>query len=352
MQLVIFFLRSILRTLIQIISMCILNVHILEVAREFFALWHSKWKQTSTKILIFQKKKFRSLQRHKICLLVVWNVRDYNVYDALYAYGLHTFAFAYVFVIMLKNIESHFQRAGLSICSCLPNHLHSNEDCAFSMGNCIERPEMRNEQNTFALFKNGQILVHIHVHCFGFSSAAVHRRTKHSSFSISRRNSDAFAWLKSIFAFSSMLLPHTLSLRSPFVSRSKFGGLCKWFWLCHSVWQFDLYSFWKSFSFACMFACLYIISAESKSQQMSEFNIRSANTLNNLRTTILGTLLISTIAIMDGNEWQFSCLTNNLLEERSTNIGDGIDNDFRIIVFSLSFGSSWQSFGPLTLMAK
>lgn len=54
MQLVIFFLRSILRTLIQIISMCILNVHILEVAREFFALWHSKWKQTSTKILIFQ----------------------------------------------------------------------------------------------------------------------------------------------------------------------------------------------------------------------------------------------------------------------------------------------------------
>lgn len=89
-----------------------------------------------------------------------------------------------------------------------------------------------------------------------------------------------------------------------------------------------------------MFACLYIISAGSKSQQMSEFNIRSANALNNLRTTILGTLLISTIAIMDGNEWQFSCLTNNLLEERSTNIGDGIDNDFRIIVFSLSFGSS------------
>lgn len=210
------------------------------------------------------KKKIRSLQRHKICLLVVWNVRDYNVYDALYAYGLHTFAFAYVFVIMLKNIESHFQRAALSICSCLPNHLHSNEDCAFSMGNCIERPEMRNEQNTFALFKNGQILVHIHVHCFGFSSAAVHRRTKHSSFSISRRNSDAFAWLKSIFAFSSMLLPHTLSLRSPFVSRSKFGGLCKWFWLCHSVWQFDLYSFWKSFSFACMFACLFVYNLSGK----------------------------------------------------------------------------------------
>lgn len=84
----------------------------------------------------------------------------------------------------------------------------------------------------------------------------------------------------------------------------------------------------------CLLVCLYIISAGSKSQQMSEFNIRSANALNNLRTTILGTLLISTIAIMDGNEWQFSCLTNNLLEEHSTNTADGIDNDFRIIVFS------------------
>lgn len=89
-----------------------------------------------------------------------------------------------------------------------------------------------------------------------------------------------------------------------------------------------------------LFVYLYIISTGSKSQQKSEFNIRLANALNNLRTAILGRLLISTIAIMSGNEWQFSCLTNNLLEERSTHIGDGIDNDFRIIVFFPRLGSS------------
>lgn len=94
---------------------------------------------------------------------------------------------------------------------------------------------------------------------------------------------------------------------------------------------------------------------------MSEFNIRLAEALNNLRATILGTLLIWTIAIMLWNSQPFSWMFNESsiewehlqLTERSTNIGDGIDNDFRIIfVFFSSSSPSWQSFGPLTLMVK
>lgn len=91
----------------------------------------------------------------RICLVVVWNVRDYNVYDALYAYGLHKFA--YVFVIMFENIGA-ISKLGLSICSCLPNHLHSNENCIFE-GKLYRRPREREKQKHVALFKNEQILM-------------------------------------------------------------------------------------------------------------------------------------------------------------------------------------------------
>lgn len=176
--------------------------------REFFAL---VWKLTSTKILIF------SSQRHKICLLVVWNVRDYNVYDALYAYALHTFAFAYVFVIMLKNIESHFQslvcRFPVYQTICIRMRIvHFRWEIVYRTTRAeewITRLRCSKMGKFWFISDERYNAMRWDVHCFCFSSATAHRCTKHSSFSVSRRNSNAFAWLKSIFAFSCMLRPHS-----------------------------------------------------------------------------------------------------------------------------------------------
>lgn len=152
-------------------------------------------------------------------------------------------------------------------------------------------------------------------------------------FGLNRPDSNAFIWLKSIFS-SKLSLFHSVD-RFGFMQMDLIVSLTVtiWFVFVSKIIQFCLFIC----LFASVFHCVRIISTPSKSQQMSKFNIRLANALNNLRATILGTLLISTIAIMIGNAQPFSCLTNKSIERTFNNIGDGIDNDFRIIVFCWLF---------------
>lgn len=226
----------------------------------------------------------------------------------------------------VRKISRAISKFGLSICSCLPKPFAFKCGIVFSMGNCVVVSKDQKEKHTrLHCSKMSKILIHfcherynamvvvviakqfclvLFLLCCFFLlphtniKSHAEKDTQHSNFSIvssifrphnRHQNFYCIHMIKIDFAFSFMIsasLSSSLALRIDLV-------LCKWIWLCHSLWQFDLYIRFDNHSvlFVCLLACLYkIISMGSKSQQMSKFNIRLVNALNNLRATIFGTL--------------------------------------------------------------
>lgn len=182
----------------------------------FSSLAQSKWWQASTSKFRFSNFFLCPCRDTKFACLLS-EMSEITMFTMRYMHMVCQFAHICICICIRNHVQKYrepFPEFGcVDLFLCLPNHLHSNEDCAFSMGNCIESPEKTVEyKNTFALFKNGQILVHISsvgrynampcasaLFLFFFFCCC---STECSSFSISRRSSNAFAWLKSIFAFS------------------------------------------------------------------------------------------------------------------------------------------------------